>query len=190
MNKKGQIAKTITTFAVMFWIFFILGIYLFLSGAAYAAKRPAVPASIEGVNLDNILLREIEIRGIQGKIMIFDALVEYWNDKVDINVLGESLDNLMMADKKNSYCLAIAQGNSKDPAGLTGGNAIDDFFKEYKDGKIISGHTGSKPESLAKYEKAGILSQISFINKKDEKRIYIQYYYGPCLEDKDEYNEN
>ena len=190
MNKKGQIAKTITTFAVMFWIFFILGIYLFLSGAAYAAKRPAVPASIEGVNLDNILLREIEIRGIQGKIMIFDALVEYWNDKVDINVLGESLDNLMMADKKNSYCLAIAQGNSKDPAGLTGGNAIDDFFKEYKDGKIISGHTGSKPESLAKYEKAGILSQISFINKKDEKRIYIQYYYGLCLEDKDEYNEN
>ncbi len=188
MNKKGLIiGKILSTLPVFLLIVFITGIFLILTAFAVVIKKPIVPALIEGVWVDSVLVRDIniEINNKNNKMLVFDALVKYWNEEIDIISVEDGLEEIVDRDAKESHCLAIAQGLEKGPAGLLGGASLNDFFIGFKDGNVFKRSTGDKPLALGEYEKEGLLREISFSNLKETgKIVYIQYYYGKCLEER------
>ena len=183
--KRGQLGKIITSFPVMILIFLIMAVYLLLTGLVFTIKGSSVPSEISSVELEPVLLKEIniEIDKTKKNLLIFDAIAAYWNDKITIYQLGEELEDFMRRASNEDYCLAIAQGLNENPAGLLGGEAINDFFYRYKDGTMyLEGNIGTKPGILRRYEGEGLLNQISFAVSNPNRRIYVQYYYGRCLE--------
>ncbi len=184
INKRGQLGKIFSANVVLIILVFLMAIYLVLVGFVVGIKKPDIPSFIN-VELGDVLFREINfsVDNKNEKMLIFDALIGYWNGKIDINLIENALKDFVKNDAIEGHCLAIAQGDEMKPAGLTGGSALDDFFIEFKNGEIYSGHTGSKPYQLNVYEEKGEFGEISF-SILDKKRIYVQYYYGRCLDEK------
>lgn len=177
-DKGGQLGKIITTFPVMLLIFLIIGGYLILAGFAFGVKGVRVPASIEEVNLNNLLLKEIEING--EKITVLDALIKfekYEIEKADIRKEIEKFEN------KGEYILLLAKGGSKYPGNMLGGTGMNNMVIKFKDGEFSSPNSASHQSYFTNYRKAGLLKQISLdikgVNEKD--RLYVEYYYGEVL---------
>jgi len=184
MNRRGVSGKILSTLPVFLSIMFFTGIFLALVGYAVAIEKPKIPNFIEGIETENVLAKEITVKINENakKILIFDALVEYWNGDLNIIEIRQSLEKMIENEGKEGYCLAIAQGKQKNPAGQTGEAAHDDFLIKFKDGEISSGNIGYNPLELSRYEKNKLLREISFKKLNDKEIIYVQYYYGKCLE--------
>lgn len=75
MNRKGVAGKIITSFPVMILVFFIIAIYIISAAVLYKVKGAPSSLAIEGVELDNILLKEIVIGdgGSSRRELIFDG---------------------------------------------------------------------------------------------------------------------
>lgn len=173
IGKKGAIlGKIITNIPVLIFLFFLIAIYLAFTGGVFAIKGPNEVNDIN--SLDNLLLREINIEG--NRINVFQGIVAFWEEKIDIYKLSDALKAVI----EDGKCLAIAQGENEMPAGEPGGNAYNDIFIRNVRGEISLGSVGSRPLSLGLYERKGILNEISFFKGKI---IYIQYYYGECLDE-------
>lgn len=185
INRRGMIlGKIVTSFPVMLFIFFVIAIYIISAGFIYGIKRPPISLGIEGVELDSVLLRNIHlnIEGENADFILFDALVGSWRGNVDFSLLREAIEEMVRKGGQDNFCFALAQGENQGPAGGTGGAANDDIFIEFKGGEISSGNRGYNPLVLSKYERSGKLKEMSFSLLNDEKTIYVQYYYGKCLE--------
>lgn len=76
MNRRGVAGKIITSFPVMILIFFIIAIYIISAAVLYTVKGAPSSLAIEGVELNNVLLKEIEIGDIGNsnkRELIFDG---------------------------------------------------------------------------------------------------------------------
>lgn len=185
MNRRGVLAKILSTLPVFLLIIFFTGIFLALVGYVVAIEKPKIPEFIEGIEIENVLAKEITVKINENakKILIFDALIKYWNGDLDILEIKQALEKMIENEGKEGYCLAMAQGEQQGPAGQTGGAAHDDFLIKFRNGEISSGNIGYNPLGLARYEKNGLLREISFKKLNDKKIIYVQYHYGKCLEE-------
>src|SRR3989344_1158940 len=177
-DKGGQLGKIISTFPVMLLIFLIIIVYLVLAVFAFGVKGEKVPVSIEKVNLDNLLLKEIEING--EKITVLDALIKFEKreiEKADIIKEVEKFEN------KEEYILLLAKGESQYPGNMLGGTGMNNIVIKFKDGEFSSPNSASHQSYFSNYRKAGLSKQISFdikgINEKN--RLYVEYYYGGVL---------
>lgn len=184
MNRRGVLAKILSTLPVFLLIIFFTGIFLVLVGYAVAIEKPKIPGFIEGIETESILAEEINVKINENtkKILIFDALVESWNGNIKIPEIQQALERMIENEGKEGYCLAIAQAKEKNPAGKTGGSGYNDFLIEFKNGEISSGNIGFNPLELGRYKNNGLLREISFKKLNEREIIYIEYYYGPCLE--------
>ena len=182
-DKRGVIAKALSTLPVFLIIVFIIALFLVLTSFTTLFAKPTIPSKISSIESENILLKEIklDIDGRGKKILVFDALIMDREIKIEKEKIEMALGDLLMEEKKEGHCIAIAQGG-KNSAGQTGGAAIDDFLIEFEGGEISSGNIGYNPLRLRLYEQKGLLREISFKNINEEERIYLQYYYGRCLE--------
>ena len=177
-GKRGlMIGRIISTFPVLLLIFLILGVYLTLTVYSYVSIRPSVPDVVSSAEVnEDLMLKKINLNGEE--MLVFDAVVLYWKEKITVYELGDLLKKMVEDDAITDYCLALAQGNSRSPAGLLGADAVNDFYYKYLGGDIAN--TGNKPEILLKYEGKGFFKEMNLMI--DGKNVYIQYYYGRCLE--------
>jgi hypothetical protein len=181
-NKKAQLGKIIATPFVLIAVFVIMGIFVIAAGAMTILDGPETPTpSTITVSEDNLLLKKIPvtIENEKKEMLILDSYSLYQEDIISKEELKTGLSSLLTAEKR---CLVLAKSDHPEPVGKTGGAALDDFFMRLEDnGDIYSGHTGSIPSSSVKYKNENLLSKI-IINNKENKKIFIEYYYGKCLE--------
>lgn len=185
MNKRGQLGKIITSLPVLLLIILVIAIYLISVGLIgfFRMDGPDIPSVVEGIELDNVLLRDIniEVDGVDKSKIVFDWIVDLEGGGIDRYDFGRALKEMVVSEKIENNCLVIAKGESRNSAGLTGAEASDDYFIKFVDGEAFVGSLGNTPLILGGYESEGLLRQVSF-NDDSGKRIYFQYYYGGCLE--------
>ena len=178
MEKLGQLDKIIASIPVFILIFIIMGIFVALAFGLRGFKTSPVAVGIS----EELLLKEISLalNGEEKKMLVFDAIVLFQQKKIGYDKLNEILSSFL---NKENECLGLAIGERTDPAGLTGGEALDDFFFKLKNNKIDSYHLGARVPAFEPYRDVGILRQISFvpIGEEPEKRIFVEYYYGGCV---------
>ena len=182
-GKRGDIAQTITTIPVMVLVAILMILFVGLSVLLGAVKGPE-EATVFSLD-SSFLFRELELKG--EKMSVIDATVKYWRGEAEIYEYTPVIQNLV---DKEGYCLAMALGNDKSPAGGHGGVAAGNMFVSFKDGARWSANQG-KGGRVEKYERAGLLTQIHLLDKNYEAKsrniykdeIYVQYYYGRCLDE-------
>ncbi len=89
LNKKGVAGKIITSFPVMILIFFIIAIYIISAAVLYKVKGAPSSLAIEGVELDNVLLKEIMIG--EKRALLIDGLVQDYTYNYELKKLGEKV---------------------------------------------------------------------------------------------------
>jgi hypothetical protein len=169
VGRRGQVPETISSFAVLVITFFIMGLFVTGSFAIAGVKDVSFDANVLSKSY-SFLLEEIVING--DEYSVFDAYVFYENDVFDRFQFEDEI--LKLVEKGN--CLVLAKGESEEPYGKTGGFASDDFFIDYSE-ELNSLNRGARP---LKSEYGPFLVKLEFLNK-DGKRIYVEAYYGGCL---------
>ncbi len=75
MNRKGTvIGKILSTLPIFLLIVFFTALFLILTGFAVAIEKPKVPVLLDGLDRDNVLLRDMYIES--RKVITFEGFVE------------------------------------------------------------------------------------------------------------------
>ena len=175
-NRRGAVpGKFITAVIVAIWVFLIIGVFIGLSVAAKVLLRPSVGEVSDGSIISPVLTEKISVNGKEK--LVFDAYLMYENKLIEREELEKELEKLVNAQRN---CLGLAKGESVNPAGNTGGEALDDFFIVFDGEKVNSLQPGARPLRFGEYRKQGLLHETYFQNK-DGKIVYVEHYYGRCL---------
>lgn len=174
-SKKGQLGKIITALPVLILIFFIIGIYLVLTGFAYVFKGASLFYFIEGVDTNDFLFHEIQING--QKMLLLDALIQFQEKKIERDMVNEEFKRLV--DDQNNFLL-LASGFSEMPGGLLGGQERNNFIIKLIDGEKKSPNYGSFHSTFGEYRRKGLLQERVFEIRREEgiQKFYIEFYFG------------
>ena len=179
LNKKGQeIGKIIVTFPVLLAVFFVIGLFIALSLGARVLKEPELPSAgnIETAQ-NSFLLKIIEIEDKEDKIrkmMVFDVIVGEARWDIDRAKLGDALDKLANEEEP---CLILKVNKNQE-----GDSGYMEALK-FENGDAKHMDIGES----TRYDLVQISSVfVKSSNFPEEKKLDISYYYGKCLEDKNE----
>lgn len=176
-NKKAQLGKIIASFPVLIIVTLIMAIFLYVA-AFSSVFKPSTPTSVS-VNIENtnLLLQPIEINFPDGKkeVLILDAVSEKLNNKINANVLLDSLASLVKGDNK---CAIISTGN--------------DYYLAYllpADNKVRTDALQGSDKLLNTLETLHYnlrmhdspQTSVSFLTINNEK-IKVMAYIGKCVE--------
>jgi len=190
-NKGGQVGKFVTGFVSFLLIVFFIAVFIALSSGLAKIKHSADKEAGKDTSFlckeNNLLFKEVEIKIDKQKqqMLLIDALNLFYLDKIEYSDVEDNLKNLVSKDKP---CLIIAAGESKNPAGQPGGEARNDFYIEFEEGKAKTANFGAFPMIFSKYRNKDVFRAllINLPTGKEVKKIYIEYYYGQCISGEDE----
>lgn len=182
-QKRGQLGKIISTFPVMILIFLVILMYLILAAFAYGTNTPNIPLEIKSAGIGNdVLLRNIklDIGGTEKEIMIFDAIVTYWTKgEISSEEIENALIELVNKDARERDCLAIAQGIFSKGIPQIQNEVYDDYLIGYR--ADLPNNPARILVKLKDYDRNSLFRRVSFFSPRENKAVYVNYYYGRCL---------
>jgi hypothetical protein len=201
-NKKGQIGKLISSMPLMILIFIIMGIFIFLALSMSVNRSASNSAAfVQNLHIDDVMTKEVVIKvdGQLQKMQLLEAVKikatddinaaektltpnALFNYRIEGGDFGEIAKQLITPDRDCLYVFASTTPEKpsnayihtyiyNDP--IMGVRSVDD-----------AGPT-SGPDSMEPYDKLGMDRTLSLSTKSASGKIvkiYINYYYGRCME--------
>lgn len=201
LNKKGQeIGNLLPLFPLLILIFLLMGIFIVLAMGMSLGKSKTVPQFFSEIPEEDLMFKPISLQ-ITGIVLpemniVLDAIIEdikrerasLEKKAVEPIIHAPLVDALKkLVDNKNNL-LIYAYGEAPMPSLQAESPASFDkghphIYLRYENGKIYEENTLTDQESrtaMRPYFEKGDMRSLSFVDKNDGKRIYIDYYYGPC----------
>ncbi len=194
-GKKAQLDTFIVGFLVFLLLIVVVGAFLIFSISLSKLKHSTQLISSGSFGSSNPLLQQAEfsLGGESQKTLVADALISLNPDKVDPFTAGKFegvLKQIVTADK---LCLAFAYSDSAKPSKRSEStlerldSAPPDYiqiFLQYKNGNVES-YLFTLKNTIKKYadNKMFYSTSITLPSGKGSRKIYVDYYYGPCLEE-------
>lgn len=195
MNKRGQVAKTVSTFFVMIGVLIIIFVFV---GIASSIGKPNLISSSSGV-VENTLLDKTIVVNVDDKVdkvIVLEGLSKYPADnKAEASSYGykkefeKALVKLVddyNSGSKDSACLAYSVETDKEKRRIVisksvGKNAeavVDDVRFESPDNGVKKDEAGNTFKLLLKSSLSLDLENVPKISL--DKNLNIYYYYGKC----------
>ena len=178
MNSKKGLVGIALTFPVFIFLILIMALFLSLVFFTSTFKKPQVQKAIEVSETKNLLTKNLSvlIENQKEEILLLDALALFEQNKIEKQNLIEALKTLLN-EKEN--CVAIAKSETENSAGRAGHEENDDvFIKLNNENDYIVSSIGTTFHYFSDLKKENSLTKTSL--QTEDKKIYIEYYYGSC----------
>lgn len=193
-GKKAQLDTFIVGFLVFLLLIVVVGAFLIFSISLSKLKHSTQITSSASFGSSNPLLQQVEfsLGGESQKTLVADALIFLNPDKVE-NINAEKFKGLLkQIVNAEKPCLAFAYSDSAKPSKRSESvlenlnSAPSDYiqvFLQYDNGDVTSSLFTLK-NTISKYSKNKMFysTSITLPSGKGSRKIYVDYYYGQCLE--------
>ena len=174
IGRNGQMGKILTSFPTLIGIFIVIGLFLFLSATLAGLRGPNLEKAYFESGEDNLLLKKVDVHG--RKMLVFEVIVDYKKEKIE----REEVSNVLKGLVNSGECLLLASGLDEESGSSLGGDERKNFIFENLGDRMDSLNPGSFHSVFARYRDKELLTQLRA--EVSGKEIYIEYYYGGCLE--------
>jgi len=188
LDKKGQIAKLISSFPIMLLVFIIMGVFIFISSTVSLASNKVTPVfSEEIVTQDDLMAKEIIVNLGEGKdreqqiligdksqsMLVLEAVTKYVKNEITKQALCSSLKPLVPVGSTGVLYLLV----SENP-GIDASIPTCRIISGKKDGKpYYNAEVGDRELTLYYIgEEKNVVNLLSFT--ANGKRYYVEYYMG------------
>ncbi|MEK6893780.1 MAG: hypothetical protein AABX07_06290 [Nanoarchaeota archaeon] len=192
-GKKAQLDTFIVGFLVFLLLTVVVGAFMIFSISLSKIKNSREIIGTGSFGSSNPLLQQVEfsIDGEKQKMLLADALIFLNRNGVDhVNApkFEGLLKQIVNAEKP---CLAFVYSDSAKPSKrLRGALDMDGapsnyikVFLQYENGEAVSSSFLEKIILRYSENKMFHSTSITLPSGKGSSNIYVDYYYGPCLED-------